>query len=166
VFVFAIIFFGLYVFDESTGYTYYTRLERKLAVLERLHALEDKGIKNSPDLLTLHRSLVQELHGYHPTHFEVRDIGEGAIKFFSGSIVPFILLIWGLVEMLRKRNQASSSLFGGALALTLLLGVPALLIPTWGALWTNVVVYVAFQIVCIACLMWWDAAKRKKSVNQ
>src|SRR5260221_10621156 len=134
---------SLYIFDNKTGYTRYARIEREVSTIERLQALKEKNIDSTAELSDLYHSVVEELKEGSPGIFKFT-WSEPTVKFLAATLFPLIIAIVGLVKALNREAKAGS-IFGGALIITLALGIPAVLVPTLENVWVNVAIYIAIQ---------------------
>lgn len=152
IFLTAILGFGFYVFNELTGYTYFSRLDKQINVLDRLLQLEKSGVSGSADLAPLYDSLLASARSLNSRPFDIHFPAEPFVKFLAAAWLPVVFIVAGLFQML-KRKPEGGLLFGGALILTLLLGLPAVLLPTWHSLGRTVVLFTVAQVVVIGAIM-------------
>jgi hypothetical protein len=149
-----------------TGYTLYSRINNKINALERLQALEEKNIEQSAELSPIYQSIVEELNQKPWQPFSLHITFDPAIKFLAATLIPFIFVFVGLFKILRGDKDGSRTL-GGALLVTLVLGPPAVLIPTWRTAWYNAGIYFAIQIVLIVfTLKYSDSSKSDAGVQK
>ena len=144
---------AFYVFNETTGYGVYTRLDKQISALERLHALEQKGIAKSPQLAPLYRNTVRILEpvGSVASHY-VFD-SDPLIKLLAAAGIPLGFALSGLIQLLRGRSE-SGSMFGGAIVTALILGLPAIFVPRlFGSLGLTVALLFTIQAAFIRWLM-------------
>ena len=129
IFVVSMIGLGLYLGDRATGYSEYARVERQITALERLHALEQKGVVNSKTLGPIYSDLVTQLNR---TNKAVRTRPvfalEPLIKFVAATFIPLIFAFVALPGALRGDPNNKSALLGSVLVV-LMFGVPTFFIP-------------------------------------
>lgn len=130
-FVLALIVGGLYVFDSMTGYSSARRLDAQLSAVERLHALEKAGIRESAALAPIYTRIVVQQQVVTPTRLPSWrvDGSEAVVKFIAGAIIPLLFVLAGFVQMIRGEPGAGST-FGGAAVAAVVMGVAAVLVPT------------------------------------
>jgi len=150
-FLLALVCGALYVFDQSTGYTFYSRLDKRIEALEKLQAIESRGFRQSSDLDSIYQSIIVELRDHPPSPLRLHIGTDPFVKFFAAALVPFVFIIVGVFKMVR-REPDGSTLFAGALAFTLILGLPAIFIPTMSSIWLNVATYGIVQAVVVIAL--------------
>jgi hypothetical protein len=114
--------------------------------------MELQNIKQSKDLAPIFDSVLVELKQPQPELFSLHISYEPIIKFFAAALVPFIFVIAGMINLLRKQPGASG-MFVGALFLTLIIGIPAILIPNWNSAWVNAGIYAILQFVVMIILI-------------
>jgi hypothetical protein len=163
-FVLAVVLSTAYAWNELTGYTYYFRLEKQVTLLERLNALERNQVSSSPTLAPLYTALVKQLllakKEPFAFHFDVVPIA----KFFAAAVIPFIFVFVAMIQKVRGAPDWSDMLVG-ALTMTLLLGIPAALSPTFGSLLLTAVVYFVAQVVLLVWMaVFFDRRKRAKQL--
>ena len=64
VFIILMVVIGLTIFENVTGYAYFSRLERKVAILETLNELSQDDISSKPELNSIYQDTVSELKSY------------------------------------------------------------------------------------------------------
>lgn len=144
-FLLLIVISSAVVFNETTGYTLYSRVDKRIAALERLQALEEKNIKQSPELGSIYQSILDEMEPKPWQPISLHLSYDPLIKFLSATLVPFVFVLVSLFRWLRGNKEWGQTL-AGALLTTVLLGAPAIIIPNWGTAWTNAAAYFMFQI--------------------
>ncbi|MFA5835265.1 MAG: hypothetical protein WDA22_17430 [Bacteroidota bacterium] len=137
---------SLYVFEMKTGYALYNRLDHRVQLLERLHVLQKDSINKSEDLSHIYQSIITELESSDQSSFSFQFRYEPFIKFFSAALIPFVFMLIASIQLMQGQPGASS-LFVGAVFITLLIGVPAVYIPTFNSVWINSGIYVVFQFI-------------------
>ena len=162
VFILAIVPGGLYVLNEMTGYTVYRRVDSQIDALQRLHALEKGGIRQSPALAPIFQMVVRELGSQpvHPFNYEFRP--DPLLKFLGASLVPLIFVPVGLLQLLRREPEGSSMLTG-AVAATFIFGVPALFVPTWRSPWATAGALFVLQVVLVTLFVRWNNARTRRA---
>ena len=130
-FVLALIVGGLYAFDRMTGYSSARRLDAQLSAVERLHALEKAGIRESAALAPIYNRIVAQQQVVPPTFMPSWRVegSEVLLKFVTGAAIPLLFVLVGFVQMIRGEPGAGS-VFGGATVAAVVLGVAAALAPT------------------------------------
>src|SRR5258706_15722106 len=122
----------LYFYDLSTGYLFYTRIDKRISALERLQTLNQTQIDSSVELSRYYHSIITELN-HEPSGSEIKWAAEPLIKFLAATYFPIIFAIVGLVKLFSHQPDGAS-IFIGAVVMTILLGIPAILIPTGSSL--------------------------------
>ncbi|HKQ06796.1 MAG TPA: hypothetical protein VJ464_16800 [Blastocatellia bacterium] len=142
---------GLYIYNRATGYTYYIEIDKRISALERLQALEEKQVPNSPSLGPIYNAIITELNppireATRPKKSLLAFESEELIKFFGATFTFILLFFVFLFETLRGKRGTDNPI-GGAIFMTFLFGIPAVLIPTWGSPWVNAGIYTVAQLV-------------------
>ena len=130
-FVLALIAGGLSVFDRMTGYSSARRLDAQLSALERLHALEKAGIRESAALAPIYNRLVAQQQAVTPmvlSNWYV-ERSEAFLKFLAGAGIPLLFVVVGSVQLVRGQPGAGSTIGGATVAATVM-GVAAMFVPT------------------------------------
>jgi hypothetical protein len=161
VFLVSVLLLFLYVYDNSTGYGFYSRIEKRISALERLYALKQSHVDSTEGLSRVYASIVNELNE-RPSVSPINWSYEPIFKFLAAAFLPIIFVIIGLVKLL-IRQEDGPSIFGGAVIITALLGIPAVLIPTWSSLWLNIIVYSTVQIILMVVLSKYGNKKTDQS---
>ena len=132
-------------------YGYNQRIENRISALERLHSLEQEGITESENLSPLYKSLTEDLKGnpFEPFSFGL-DLAL-ILRILSAAGLPIALTVAGAWQTVRG-DPEGSQLFIGALAMTVLLVIPAVYIPVVKSIWINVVPYALVQVSFIYLL--------------
>lgn len=130
-FVLALLVGGLLAFDRMTGYSRSHRLDAQLSALERLHALEKAGIRDSRDLSAVYDHLVAQVKDTTPAIMPIwrADDADSSLKFIAGAAIPLLFVLIGLVQLIRGEPGASSVL-GGAAVAAAVMGLAAVIVPT------------------------------------
>lgn len=152
-FLLAVTLGGLFTFDRTTGYSAQKKLEMRLSALERLSTLEAKGVQASSTLGPLYAATVAELRNAPTPAIVWRFDVEPLVKFIAAALIPLLFVIWGLLSMARGTAGAGST-FGGALVATIVMGVPAVFLPTVGSLKAT-----AFFIFVVQALLMWSMVR-------
>jgi hypothetical protein len=163
-FLFVVILSAVFAFNEMTGYTLYSRINNKINALERLQALEEKNIGQSAELGPIYQSIVEELNQKPWQPLSLHITFDPAIKFLAATLIPFIFVFVGLFKILRGDKDGSRTL-GGALLVTLMLGLPAVLIPTWRTAWYNAGIYFVIQIVLIVFTLKYSGSSKSDAAG-
>lgn len=156
IFLVALLGGAAYVFDWSTGYSSFTRIEKQIGALERLKILEERGIDKSPQLASIYRTTVKSLQQHQEmpaTTVRYRPDWPTIVKFLAATCVPLAFAFGSLIALVRGKADATST-FGGAVTMVLFLGVPTLFIPTLfnslaftaGAFFTLQVVFISWFV--------------------
>jgi len=135
--IFVIVFLGgsVYLYNDSTGYTLYGKIDNKISALERLHNLEKNGIKESEDLLPLYNDVINDLKNTDNTISFISQYRNEIAKVTSATVLMLFFVIYGVVGML-KGTEGSSATFAGALIFTIILAVPSWFVPVIsGSIW-------------------------------
>ena len=148
----------LYVYDQSARFTFYGRLEKRIQALEKLQELELKGVRQSPDLYPIYQSITEELRSNPQWSIQIPNPIDIILKFLSAALVPFVFIFVSALGMIRNEPGGFTS-FGGAIAFTLMMGIPAVIIPTFGSVWINVAIYAVLQAAIIVLLVKLGAKK-------
>jgi hypothetical protein len=160
VFVVLAIVTGLVVFENLTGYAYFSRMERKVSILKSLNELAHDDISSKPELNAIYQDVISELEAYQikPLSFTGFFSNFGSVipqmpsefwKFISGGFLGFIVAIAGLVDR-RQGNERWSSIFWGGLVFGILMGLIGIFIPKIYNLWVN---YIGFPVIQIAVIL-------------
>ena len=157
-FVMTVVVAGAYFVDIRTGYTSFLRLERTVESMERLHALEVAGIKESPELAPLYRQAVAQLTELKTTR-EVRGvqlsfITEPVIKFLAATCFILLFVLWGLVKLVRRDPEGVGLVMGASIT-ALIFGVPLSLVPTIGSLRFTAIGLIVTQILFMFIVSRW-----------
>mgnify|MGYP001217516987 CR=1 FL=1 len=153
VFLFAIAFGGLWLFNRATGYGPFTRLERQVSTLERLQTLEAKGIDRSAALSPLYRETVRQLSLAQAAPIAPQFDPEPVVKVAAATAIPLLFVLVGVLQILAGKSEAVG-VAGGAMVFAILLGVPSLFVPTlWGSLKVTALVIFGVQAVAIAVVV-------------
>jgi hypothetical protein len=127
IFLFFVITLALYIFDSSTGYTKFSKIDHQINSLEKLHKLKTNGLEKSPELYKIYESIIEKIND-NETSIDFKITKEPLIKVLSSTIIIIFFIIYGLYGILKK-NKESWSLFGGALMCFALLSVPSYFVP-------------------------------------
>jgi hypothetical protein len=155
---------GAYLFDSSTGYSNYTRLNRQIDALERLKTLEDHGVRRSPNLHGAYLAAVRDLRAQQQPSGGVRYGVDwpAVIKFLSATCIPLAFAVGAIVPLLRGKEGAGSA-FGGAATVTLFLGMPTLFLPTlFGSLPLTAGLFFAAQVLFVT---WFVRSYQRRQAN-
>lgn len=150
-FLVSIAYLTFYLYDQSTGYTYYTRLHSRITALERLVVLESQSILESEELSKIYTEILNEVKSKPESALAFHLDYAPFIRFISATVFILVFVIVGIFQML-KGDPSGANTFGGALVMTFLIGVPALLIPPWAKLWIEAGAYFIVQIVIITII--------------
>lgn len=160
---------GFIVFENFTGYVYFSKMEKKVSILNTLNELAKDDITSKPELNSIFQDTVSELKSYQvkPLSFSGFFSGFGITipvipyefwKFISGGFLGFMVAIAGLVDK-RKGNQKWGSTFMGGLVFGILFGIIGAVIPTIYNVWVN---HIGFPIVQIAGILLFSRISTKK----
>lgn len=152
--VLAISVLGIVWYEHLTGHFYFTRLERKIAILGKLEDIANQGIETRQELYPIYESVVNELAGY-----EVRvtavpwlpsvNLGDPVIwgKAISGASVWILFLIIGVSSDVQKTGKFTGATIGVGIVVLMIAALFAwlgTLIPTILNPWVN---YIGFPLV-------------------
>jgi hypothetical protein len=151
IFLFAVVLLALYIYDSSTEYSFYTRIDKRISALERLSELEHKGISSSSTLDSLYRGVVNELYRGRSSGSMFHLDWAPLMTFLSATFVGLILAIMGLVQII-NRDPNGKNVFGGSLVFVTVLGIPAIVVPHWAPLWAMAGTYALVQFVALKIL--------------
>jgi hypothetical protein len=160
IFLFAVVISTCVVLNELTGYTLYSRMEKKISALERLQELREKGVEQSMELNPIYQSVVGDIQQKPWEQVSIHFTFDPVIKFLSATLVPFLFIFIGFFNILRG-DEAVSRTVAGAMLLTILLGLPAVLIPTWQNPWYNASVYFIIQIILMFLMLKYSSSLKQ-----
>ncbi len=159
----------LITFENYTGYAYFSRMERKVAILKSLNELAKDDISSRTELNLIYQDTISELKSYKVETFSLSDFfsGFGIVipqipsefrKFISGGFLGFMVAIAGLVDK-RKGNEKWNSTFMSGLVFGISFGFIGAVIPTIYNIWVN---HIGFPIVQIAGILLFSKISTKK----
>ena len=161
-FIIGMLLVSLYVFDRSTGYSFYSRYEQKLSALEKLQEVQDKGL--SPDLTPIFNDLVNTLRYRSDKSLDFSFTYAPVLKVLSASLFFWWMVVVGLLQRLQG-VQDWNSLVIGASAFGVIATALALLIPTFYSPWINAAIYAFLQImIAIALTRYGNRIRARNSV--
>ena len=160
---------GLVIFENLTGYAYFSRMERKVSILKSLNELSQDDIASKPELNTIYQDTISELKAYkiEPLSFfgilsnlgsNIPHIPSEFGKFISGGFLGFMVAIAGLVDR-NKGGEKWSSTFWGGLVFGIIMGLIGAIIPTVYNLWVN---YIGFPILQIVLVLFFSSRVTNK----
>jgi len=166
--VFAVVT-GFTVFENLTGYAYFSRMEKKVAILKSLNELAQDEISTKPELNSIYQDVTSELESYQikPLSFSGILSGLGPTapqipaefgKFISGGLLGFMVAIAGLVDR-KKGGEKWRSTFLGGLVFGILMGLIGIVIPTIYNLWIN---YIGFPVIQIGVILLFSRKTAKR----
>lgn len=140
--------------ENTTGYAYFSRMERKVSILKDLNELAQDGITSNQELSPIYHDTVSELETYQikPLSFSqflsslnslTLNIPEEFGKFISGGLLGFMVAIAGWVDRKKGGEEWSSTFFGG-LILGIIFGFIGAAIPIIYNPWIN---YIGFPLI-------------------
>jgi hypothetical protein len=150
-FLLALVSGALYLFDNSTGYSFYARLDRRIEALEKLQQIESRGFKPASELDSIFNATVAELRDHSPSPIQLRIGTDPIVKFLAAALVPFVFMIIGLFKLIRKEPE-SPAVFAGAFAFTLILGIPGVFLQITSVFWLNALIYFLVQLVVLVVI--------------
>lgn len=143
----AAVLFANYV----TGFTTHYRLGQQVAALDRLSALNEKGVGSTEDLQPLYDSVLETIKKRQQPLFASSLDGlpktgpfADALKILAASFLGVCAAFWGLY-MTITGVPGGSPMLGGSLIYVVFLGIVGYLIPTIGELWINLLFYFIAQ---------------------
>jgi hypothetical protein len=139
---------SLYIFDRTTGYSTYARIDRQLTAIERMKTLEDKGVSASPQLAPMFNNVVQQLKQEQTAGGRARLTPEAWIKAAGAAFFPFLFVFVALVQRARGVPDWHDMLIG-ALVLGAALALVGSIIPTWRSPWLNATLALPIQLIVI-----------------
>ena len=149
-------------YEHLTGYFYFTRLERKVALLRELHDIASQGISTHRELYPIYQSAVDELAKYEVRvpvlpWFSSANLGDPVIwgKATSGALVWILILIIGISSDVKKAGKVSATTIGVGIVVLMIAALFAwlgTLVPTILNPWVNYIGFPAVQIVVLYLL--------------
>ncbi len=144
---------GLWVYNETTGYGPFSRIDHQISILERLQALEAKGIDKSTSLGGVFRGTVAELAKFQAQQPNADAYIVPASKFFAGSCIPLLFVVYGLAQLLAG-NRDGMGVLGGAAVCVILFGVPSVFLPVlWNSLKFTILLLLGLQLLALALVV-------------
>ena len=154
--------------ENLTGYTYFSRTERKVAILKDLHELSKNEITQNKNLNPIYQDIVAEINSYEiePLSFMQFFAAFNTIalqtpeefgKFISGGFLGFLVAISGLIDRKKGAEGWSSAFFGG-LVFGLIFAFIGMFIPTLWNPWVNYLGLPIFQVTVILLISKWGQA--------
>lgn len=151
-----IVFYG---YERSTGQLYFSRLERKIALLRELYELKNSGIEQYPELYIIYEDTVAELTAFkivRPQSTQLPSIdwrnSETIGKAISGSFLWLLVFVFGIASEIRKSGKITGFIITLAVFLLLIVLLFAwfgVLIPTIINPWVNYILFPLLQIVAL-----------------
>lgn len=124
---FLLIFVLLLNYSESrTNFLYFSSIEQKIAILERLNQLSETGIKD-PVLKKIHQELSIALLETEVQQMETINLQLTALKFLSGSLLGIMFIIWAFAA--KKRWDERQKAIKGAFSVAVVFGIIGLILP-------------------------------------
>jgi hypothetical protein len=170
-FMIGLLAFGLYAYERTTGYVYFARLAKRMALLRDLNALAQGGAATNPELKPIYTKLVAELNSYTFQPLSIKELPalkasnfEKLVKFTGGALLGIAMLFAGLSER-KKKVPRWESLVGGATAVAIIGGTIGLIIPTIYSPWLNAAVYPVLQVALIFGVAGTLARKKQVTPN-
>jgi hypothetical protein len=151
-----VLLLAFWAFESYTGSFFYQTLEKRTAILERMHTLADEGIANDPLLYPIYLSTAKKLASRSDFRIPLPTISltdpEGLGKAISGSSIWVLILIVGVSSEIRKDKRIS----GTTVALALTIGLVAYffgwigtIIPTLWHPWVNYIAFPGAQLLIL-----------------
>jgi len=165
-----VIVLALLGYEHLTGHFYFSRLERKVALLKELHNIASQGIDANHELYPIYRSAVNEL-----VQYEIRTIafpwfpsvnfGDPVTwgKAISGALVWVLILVIGVSSDVKKVGRLSGATIGVGIVVLMIAALFAwlgTLIPTIFNPWVN---YIGFPVVQV--VVFYLLGRKKKPAN-
>jgi hypothetical protein len=169
--VLMLVFLGVLGFERVTGQFYFSRLERKITLLNELKQLKDAGITQDPELNKIYQDTVNELES-----FSVKQsvsITPGGIDFsnpvtigkaIGGASFWLLVFVLGISADIRKNKKITWTTIGMGifiLLIALLFAWIGAIIPTIISPWVN---YIGFPIFQISLLIYLSVKSAKPAV--
>lgn len=158
VFLVAVVVGGLYAYDRATGFSRYSQVEKRIVALERLRALEERGIEKSGRLAPIYHDTVTLLREKPESYVYVFDPAP-LVKVLSAAAIPLLFAVGALLQVVRGKADSMNMFLGSSVA-AIFLGVPALFVPTvFGSLAATTLLLLIVQGVLIRMLVRWNQRK-------
>ena len=142
-------------YENFTGHFFYTRLGRRIELLQELQNLDNAGIDKSPELSPIYHSLVTQLshdgynYGILPTFTSIITPRGPYIvgKAISGASFWLLAFVIGFVLTIKASGPPKGTVLVGLVGVLIIAGILAwigALIPTIITPWVN---YIGFPVV-------------------
>jgi hypothetical protein len=149
-------------YEHLTGYFYFTRLERKIALLKELQDIASQGIEIHRELYPIYESVVNELAEYEARRAVVPwlptvNLGNPVIwgKAISGASIWILFLIIGISSDVQKSGKLTGTTIGVGIVVLMIAALFAwlgTLIPTLLNPWVNYIGFPAIQAAVLYLL--------------
>jgi hypothetical protein len=159
--VLTLVLLGVLGFERITGQFYFSRLERKITLLNELKQLKDMGVTQDPELNKIYQDTVDELESFSVKQTVTATSGgidfsnpETIGKAVSGAFLWLIVFIFGISGEIRKNKKITWSTIGLGifiLLIALLFAWIGVIIPTIISPWFN---YIVFPVLQVALLIY------------
>lgn len=138
-------------FEYLTGYNYYRSLEKKVALLKELQALNKDGIATNPELKQIYDVTLQEMRNRPVQPLAFPDvIFANSVNFWkglTGALIPLIFLVVTLFKPNKTSTDANT--ISGAIMAAILFGGIAIFLPTF---YNPLVNYIGYPIALMLLL--------------
>jgi hypothetical protein len=155
IFLFSCIGLSLSIFENYTGYFYFSKIEKKIVMLNSLNELSKEKISKNSELYPIYKDLVINIQSYpiEPSSIAKsilpeQQITEKVLKFISGALLGIILLIMGILDGIAGKKDWQDNVSGG-LVTAIVFGLFSIIIPTVYSIWINIVVFPLIQIAVL-----------------
>jgi uncharacterized membrane protein len=162
----ALVLGALYVFETQSGYFTLQRIDREIALLERLSNLsQSETVATDKDLAAIFLNLKTRLAASSMPDTETTELSEAVKKSLAATIawVAFAMILFF------ARAKGTTGTFGATLFGIVILALPfialAAFLPTFEAQWINFFLYPVGHVVLLALMVAaWHKRKTAKGV--
>lgn len=139
------------LFETFTGYNYYRSLDKKVALLQKMHTMAKEGIANEPELMPIYESTLNEIASREiwPLRFGSTLTVDPVVfwKAFSGAFIGLVYLLLTLFGIYKPANRGSVVL--GSVVIAFIFGLLGALLPTVYSPWVNYIGVPVLQVVIL-----------------
>ncbi|HHT9131173.1 MAG TPA: hypothetical protein ACFYED_01670 [Candidatus Tripitaka californicus] len=160
---------ALFYFESQTGFFFFHRMGKKVALLKELQLLATGGIAQSVELSPIYQQTTEELDAYEPfaisQFFHNRNISTSVQvwKTLSGASIGFLGIILGLFAMWKKNEKLGDTAVIGGVLVGLLGGMAGYLLPIFYMPWFN---YIGFPLLLLVVIMKFLGAQKASTTTQ